>query len=126
MSFNKTDKPLYLGAKGKNFSNAKMLRTASTEAEKVLWNKIRNKELKGFKFRRQHPIGRYIADFYCHEAKLIIEVDGGIHNLSDYKEHDDGRTFELENHDVKVIRFTNTEILENLDIVVKKIALLLE
>jgi very-short-patch-repair endonuclease len=125
MSFKKTDNPLHMGAKGKLFSNARMLRKTSTEAELLLWSNLRNKRLKGFKFRRQHPITRYIADFYCHEAKLIIELDGGIHNLPDYQEHDEGRTFELENDGIQVIRFTNTEILDNIVSVLDKITAIL-
>jgi len=126
LSFNKTDNPLHLGAKGKAFSNARILRRTSIEVEELLWNNLRNKRLKGYKFRRQHPILGYIADFYCHEARLIIEVDGGIHDLPQYKEHDDGRTFEFENNGIKVIRFKNFEILENIESVLKQIAIILE
>jgi very-short-patch-repair endonuclease len=97
------------------FSNAKALRRTMTEAESVLWKALRNKRLNGYKFRRQHPIHEFIADFYCHEAGLIIEVDGEIHNETERKEYDDQRTQILKEYNIKVIRFTNNEILNNLD-----------
>ncbi len=122
MGFKKTDNSLYLGAKRIDFSNARMLRRTSTEAEQLLWNKLRNKKLNGFKFRRQHPIAGNIADFYCHEARLIIEIDGGIHDLPDHQEYDDGRTYTLENLGIKLIRFKNIEIIENLEEVIKRIS----
>jgi very-short-patch-repair endonuclease len=115
MGINKRDNPLFLGSSGKTFSNAKELRKSMTQAEVLLWNILRNKKLKGLKFRHQHPIAGYIADFYCHEIKLIIELDGGIHQLSDYKEHDEGRTFELEALGIKIIRFKNDEVLDNIE-----------
>jgi len=61
------------------FEQARFLKKVQTEAESFLWQRLRNRKLNGFKFRRQHPIDKYIADFYCHETKLIIEVDGEIH-----------------------------------------------
>ncbi len=126
MGFKKTDKVLYLGAKGRSFSNARMLRSTSTLAEQILWDSLGNKKIKGYKFRRQHPIAGFIADFYCHEARLIIEIDGEIHDLPDYSEHDEGRSYMLENQDIKVIRFKNIEIRENLDSVLKQIESILE
>jgi very-short-patch-repair endonuclease len=122
MGFKKTDNSLYLGAKRIDFSNARTLRRTSTEAEQLLWNKLRNKKLNGFKFRRQHPIAGYIADFYCHEARLIIEIDGGIHDLPDHQEYDVGRTHSLDNQGIRLIRFRNNEIIENLENVLKQIA----
>jgi very-short-patch-repair endonuclease len=71
---------LNLGAKNKDFVNAKVLRKTMTDAEILLWKALRNRRLNGFKFRRQHPIKGFIADFYCHEARLVIEVDGEIHD----------------------------------------------
>ena len=121
MGFKKTDNPLYLGANRTNFPNARMLRRTSTKAEQLLWNKLRNKKLNGFKFRRQHPIAGYIADFYCHEARLIIEIDGGIHDLPDYHEYDSGRTYTLENQGITIIRFKNMDIIENIENVLTQI-----
>ncbi len=106
---------LHLGAKGNTFSKAMSLRDESTKAEIKLWNALRDNRLNGYKFRRQHPIKNYIADFYCHEARLIVEVDGEIHNIESVKEHDEGRTVELGEFDVNVIRFSNEEILNSLE-----------
>jgi very-short-patch-repair endonuclease len=117
------NRKLHWGSRGKVFSNARDLRLNTTEAENILWNAIRNKRLNGTKFRRQHPIGRYIADFYCHEARLIIEVDGEIHNTIDSQEYDKNRSQVLEELDIKVIRFTNFEILNNLDEILIQILL---
>ena len=112
---------LHWGSKSEHFNNAKILRKSMTEAERLLWNKLRNSRLNGYKFRRQHPIYRFIADFYCHEARLIVEIDGEIHNEARNKEHDDGRTFELQELDTRVIRFTNQEIFNSIDMVLNTI-----
>jgi very-short-patch-repair endonuclease len=77
----KTDKEMYYGATPETFEKAKVLRDTLTKAEKLLWNNLKGKKLMGFRFRRQHPIDIFIADFYCHELKLVIEVDGEIHKL---------------------------------------------
>ena len=69
------------------FDNAKVLRQRSTKAEQHLWKMIRNSQLMGFKFRRQHPLKYFIADFYCHEALLVIELDGSIHELENIKQN---------------------------------------
>ena len=98
---------------------AKELRKNMTPAEKALWDKIRNRKVANCKFRRQHPIDIFIADFYCHEKKLVIEIDGEIHNAQ--KEHDINRTAEMENYGIRVIRFTNDEIENELEKVVEKI-----
>jgi very-short-patch-repair endonuclease len=126
LSFKKNDNQLYLGAKNMDFSNARMHRKTSTEAEELLWNNLRNRRLKGVKFRRQHPISGYIADFYCHEARLIIEVDGGIHDLPEQVERDEGRSFELELNDIQVIRFNNSEIMKDIEDVLNRIIIVLE
>ena len=121
MSFSKRDNPLYQGSSRKTFSNARHLRNNLTEAESILWQKLRNKKLNGLKFRRQHPIAGFIADFYCFESGLIIEIDGCIHELSYYHEHDDGRTNVLESLGIKVIRFSNEEVLNNIEKVLNDI-----
>jgi very-short-patch-repair endonuclease len=126
LSFKKNDNQLHLGAKIIHFSNARMHRKTSTEAEELLWNNLRNRRLKGVKFRRQHPISGYIADFYCHEERLVIEVDGEIHDLSEHTEHDEGRDFEFELQGIHVIRFRNSEILENIEDVLNRIIVILE
>jgi len=99
---------------------AKILRKKSTPAEKVLWQAIRNRQLKGLKFRRQYWVNNYIADFVCLEYKLIIELDGNIHIKQ--HEHDVFRTDILSILNFKVLRFWNYEVLNNLEKVLQKIA----
>ena len=91
-----------------------------TEAESVLWNSLRNKSLD-VKFLRQHIIGDYIVDFVCQETGLIIEVDGGYHSEPCQKEDDETRTRYLESNGFKVIRFTNEEILFNIESVINRV-----
>lgn len=102
-------------------SAAKSLRTNMTDAEKVLWGVLRAKRFYGLKFRRQVPIGKYIADFVCHSAKLIIELDGGQHNDEEIKEADRLRTLFLENEGYNVLRIWNDEIFTNIEGVCEKI-----
>jgi very-short-patch-repair endonuclease len=91
---------------------ARQMRHEPTRAENVLWELIRNRNLLGFKFRRQHPIDRFIVDFFCAEAHLVIEVDGAIH---DYTQEEDAlRTEFLESRGLRVVRFHNEEVIENL------------
>jgi very-short-patch-repair endonuclease len=111
---------MFYGAPPDIFKKAKALRDNPTEAEKVLWEKLRLKQL-GVKFRRQHPINIYIADFYCHEKKLVVEVDGGYHLTSDQKEYDELRTENIKEYGIEVIRFKNEEVLNEIDKVVKEI-----
>lgn len=92
-----------------------------TMAECVLWNHLRLKQIKGFTFRRQHPIGNFIADFYCHKMRLVIEIDGSIHNFEEVKERDEGREFMMKELGLNVIRFTNNEVLNDIENVLMKI-----
>ncbi|MEO8795555.1 MAG: DUF559 domain-containing protein, partial [Daejeonella sp.] len=105
--------------------NAKEMRHTPTEAENELWQNLRAKQT-GFKFRRQHPILDYIADFICIEQKIIVEVDGGYHSGIDQIESDKSRTEALKEFGYRVIRFTNKEVLSNPTLVVKKIKSLCE
>jgi very-short-patch-repair endonuclease len=73
--------------------------------------------------RRQHPIGNFIADFYCHEFKLVIEVDGAYHSQDDPSDYDQGRSYELEELGIKVLRFTNEEVITDINAVIKAISL---
>ncbi len=98
---------------------AKELRKDMTPAEKILWEHLRNRQLGGFKFRRQHPMGSFIADFYCAECKLVIEIDGDIHISQ--AEADAKRTEIIESFRYQVIRFRNAEVETNLQSVLKKI-----
>ena len=94
---------------------ARSLRAAATEAERGLWQRLRNRQLKGAKFRRQHQIGPYIADFFCPEARLVIELDGGQHARQAEREADRRRTQYLEGQGYTVLRFWNHEVLNNID-----------
>jgi very-short-patch-repair endonuclease len=113
------EKSMFYGAKPPIFEKAKALRESMTCAEKLLWEKLRNKQLDGLKFRAQHPIDIFIADFYCHQLKLVIEVDGDIHNAQ--KEYDLGREAEMEAYGIKTIRFTNEQIENGLESVLTRI-----
>jgi very-short-patch-repair endonuclease len=104
--------------------SARLLRQNQTPAEQHLWNALRNKQLMGLRFRRQHPVGRFILDFYCPAQKLVIEVDGGIHDLQ--QDHDAKRTQEIERYGYRVLRFRNEEVLENLEWVLESIVKAIE
>ena len=92
-----------------------------TEAETILWNELKNRKFNGLKFRRQHPIQQYIADFYCHEKRLVIEVDGDIHNGGDQNEHDLNRSAELDRLGIRVIRFSNEQVLNHINDILMEI-----
>jgi len=115
-------KDMFVGAKSELFQYARRMRNNPTEAEKILWKHLRKMRSKGFVFRRQHPIDIFIADFYCHKVKLVIEVDGEIHSNDKTREYDDGRSGELERFGVSVLRFTNDEVMNNQNQVLKKIS----
>jgi very-short-patch-repair endonuclease len=112
---------MFYGATATTIRAASILRRNMTLTEKILWKKLKNRNLFNSKFRRQHPISFFIVDFYCHEYKLVIEVDGMIHNNKESIEYDLGRTAELNKFGIKVIRFTNDEVLSNVYSVVKEI-----
>ena len=80
--------PMYFGATPDIFKKAKELRKCCTEAENILWTKLNRNQILGLQFRRQHPIDRFIADFYCAKIKLVIEADGSIHELPENKDYD--------------------------------------
>ncbi len=115
------EETLNFGASMETIERARDLRKRMTETEKLLWAQLRAKKLAGLKFRRQHPIWIFITDFYCHEVKLVVELDGGIHQESEQKQWDENRTAELERFEIQVIRFTNKEVFENLEVVLKTI-----
>ncbi|MDP2982435.1 MAG: DUF559 domain-containing protein [Candidatus Latescibacter sp.] len=98
---------------------ARKLRLEMTEAETLIWSHINNKQIDGFRFRNQHPIGRYIADFYCHDLKLIIEIDGGIHN--ECKEYDGNRDGYLQAGGYTILLFTNNQVTSEIDSVLETI-----
>jgi len=113
--------PMYYGAKPSIFKLAKELRKNETAAEKVIWSKINRNQIIGLQFRRQHPINMFIADFFCPKIKLVIEVDGGIHEIPEYKSHDTGRGDFLNDHGITVLRFTNEQIAQEIDLIVSTI-----
>jgi very-short-patch-repair endonuclease len=99
----------------------KMLRNSPTEAEKLLWLNLRGKKLNGRKFRRQHSFGNYIMDFYCPEERLAVELDGQHHYAPEGREADAERDAFLLRFGIKVIRFENKEVLEDMRKVLQKI-----
>lgn len=113
---------LHKGAHPWLFAYARQNRKQQTEAEKALWGKLRNGKLQGFKFRRQHPIYDFIADFYCASCNLVVEIDGAYHVVTDQAAYDRERTCLLNDINVKVIRFTNNEVLGNIDFVLTEIS----
>ena len=115
------DYEFYFGATPETKSRAAELRKNMTDQEKYLWRYLRNRKMKGLKFRRQHPVDIYILDFYCHECRLAIEVDGEIHSTPDQKEWDENRTHELNEFGIYVLRFTNNYVWNNMKDVLTKI-----
>ena len=93
------------------------LRRNMTEAERLLWTKIRNRQINGCKFRRQYSIGSYVVDFYSTENKLAIEIDGPSHDSADAIDYDKNRQEEIESLGIRIVRFTNKDVLSNLDMV---------
>jgi very-short-patch-repair endonuclease len=100
---------------------ARKLRSQMTDAEVKLWQQLRMRQIGGVKFLRQRPIGNYIVDFYAPEEKLVIEVDGGQHYEEEGLEYDEQRDVFLEGLGLKVIRFSNLDVLKNIDGVIKRV-----
>jgi len=111
----------FYGAPPEIFRISKELRNNTTEAEKELWKHLKCKQIKGYHFRRQHPIHRFIADFFCYKCKLVIELDGRIHNEITVKERDIEREKIIKEFGIKVIRFSNEEIFNEIDKVLYQI-----
>jgi very-short-patch-repair endonuclease len=105
----------------KKYYTARTLRKNSTIHEKRLWNLLKNRQFHNLRFKRQAPIGEYIVDFVCPEISLIIEIDGGQHNIPENIEYDNQRTNFLKNRGYHVIRFWNNDIYKNIDGVLKEI-----
>jgi very-short-patch-repair endonuclease len=113
--------PFYHGAKPDGLRLAGDLRHNMTRAEKLLWGQLRNRKMNGFRFRRQHPINEFIVDFFCYEAKLVIELDGNVHMDPAQMERDIERTRILNRHGLSVIRFKNEEVEKNMKYVISQI-----
>nr|MBK9652205.1 endonuclease domain-containing protein [Bacteroidota bacterium] len=105
---------LHSTAKPIQFEFAKQMRKEPTKAESILWSYLSDKQMQGLKFRRQHPLGNFILDFYCHQIKLSIELDGEIHQDEKQKEYDCERTKFLIEKGIFEIRFTNDIILDRI------------
>ena len=99
----------------KTTERAQKLRREATPAERKLWSRLKEKQLNGLQFRRQHPIGPYIVDFYCAALKLAIEIDGDSHGSDEAKRRDEKRSAYIAAKGVRIIRFWNSDIHERLD-----------
>ena len=108
------------GADPSTFKFAKELRLRMTPSEEVLWKHLKDKNL-GHKFRRQHPFGKYILDFYCHALRMSIEIDGEVHLDNEQKKLDEFRTNELKRCNIKELRFTNDQVNNKIQTVLMKI-----
>lgn len=107
------------GQDGGKVRRARELRKRSTDAEKKLWRYIRLRQIEGYKFRRQQPIGKYVVDFVCLEKKLVVEIDGGHHSLQ--SSYDEKRTIWLKSQGYRVLRFWNNEVLKEIETVLNEI-----
>lgn len=105
--------------KRQNVGRARGLRQNMTDAEQKLWYRLRNRQLRSYKFRRQHEVDQYIVDFACTEAMLIVELDGGQH--AEQQEYDEHRTRHLQAKGYRVLRFWNNEALTNIESVLEVI-----
>ena len=112
---------MHLGASSSTFSNAFGLRKNQTEAENLLWERLRDRQIEGVRFRRQHPIHKYVVDNFANELKLSIEIDGGYHIEKSQKFYDDDRTEVLKTYKVTILRFTNDQVFFSIDKVVEEI-----
>lgn len=99
--------------RGTNVPVARLLRKRLTPAERFLWRHLSGKQIEGYRFRKQHPIGRYVVDFFCFEELLAIELDGGGHNAQE--EYDSLRTAWMESQGIRVLRFWNNDVLTNIE-----------
>ena len=109
------DDGMWKGAPKSSFGKALDLRNRETEAEKLLWEELRGNKVNGLKFRRQHPVSLFIADFYCHKLKLVIEIDGEYHFTKEQILKDKERTEILNSNGLEVIRFKNEEVIKNIN-----------
>ena len=110
---------MFYGASRLIFQKAEELRKNMTHAEEIMWGMLKGNQFE-VKFRRQHPISFYIADFYCHELKLVIEIDGSIHSLEEVKINDVIRENDLKELGLKILRFANNDVLYNRDLIMEK------
>ncbi len=107
------------------FANAKKLRNEPTASEIIFWSLLKQ-YFSNFRFKRQHPISQYIADFYCHKLKLVVEIDGNIHLTEEAKNNDKLRDEFMQSLDLKIVRFTNEEVCKNGELVVQHLKDIIE
>ncbi|MDQ7797666.1 MAG: DUF559 domain-containing protein [Candidatus Edwardsbacteria bacterium] len=122
MTINKTHRPgICTGhhVKTEKHELAKKMRRNMTYAEKCFWNSVRNNKFLGYQFRRQQIVHGFIADFYCNDLNLVVEIDGGVHE--EQKDYDKLRDYIINQYGIKVIRFSNQEIIDKCDLVLKRI-----
>lgn len=112
---------MFFGAKGSTFRNADFLRRNPTPAEVILWEFLRERQMLGVKFRRQHPRFKYVPDFYGNEVKLIIELDGRHHDDPLQKEYDHDREADLIRSKCTIIRFANADVFFDISFVLRGI-----
>jgi very-short-patch-repair endonuclease len=105
-----------------SLTHRRELRARSTDAEAFLWYRLRDRRFEGFKFRRQHPVGPYILDFFCARRRLAIELDGGQHYEPAAQAYDERRTAFLEHQGISVLRFTNEQLFLETQAVLEVIA----
>ena len=111
---------MHYGATMEIFQIAERLRRDMTATERIIWDRVCKNQL-GVRIRRQHPVWKFIADFYCHEVKLVIEIDGEIHLHAENKEYDISRENILKEFQIEILRFTNDEVNNGPDLVIEKI-----
>jgi very-short-patch-repair endonuclease len=113
--------PMYYGAAMELFKFSEKMRFAPTRGEKAMWLLLQSELLCNYKFRRQHPISTFIADFYSHKLKLVVEIDGGYHLEPFQREYDEFRDEDMIAMGIAVIRFTNEDAIHNGKIVTQKL-----
>ena len=117
---------MHLNASPLIFMYADALRKRETEAEKIMWSRLRKKQVEGEKFRRQHPFKKFVGDFYCYKLRLLIEIDGDYHLTPEQIFYDGDRSEILEIDNIQVLRFTNDDVLNSLENVIFQIKTLVQ
>ena len=113
--------PIYFGAKPELLRIAGELRKNMTVAEQMLWQKLRNRQVSGYRFRRQHPVRDVVVDFFCYQAMLVVEIDGKVHDTSYKEERDIERTKILKMLGLRELRFRNEEVINDIENVIRRI-----
>jgi very-short-patch-repair endonuclease len=117
-------KPWMRGRTERTLEASRRLRSEMTPAEAVLWKAVRQEGIPGMRFRRQHAIGRFILDFYCPQHRVAVELDGAVHDETNQREYDAARTEALEQLGIRVLRFRNEEVMQDLASVLGRIKVL--